>query len=401
MGALAAAALVLALCFAQASAVDAEARLGRERGRTLMRVDSTGKVTENVGDQQASSQGASGTAVGAQAVEDMLQHASDGVSGDPTTSSSRQSLIQAGSSGTADVQDGVDALLGIGDDSWDLGPTTNGSSLLEEGVNWHLVASEGAGSCGSDRIRTLSVGSCHGSGPYHYKITDASGGQWVQFKSSTCIFTSSPNLNIQITDVSSSSGHIKSGAKFCKACGSGSAKFGDSCWGVVADGHRQCGCNSGGWTGIGFYYGGYAQCNRCACWGGGFSGIRTNGQQKGRVCNHGLKIYISKPVDCAWGEFKAWGECSISCGGGKRIRTRSEQTPARGGGKPCAGSKSESGDCNQQACPTTTTTTTTTTSTSTTKNKTKSSSILLCQPMRALMAVISIIVSCSSLSIPA
>jgi len=244
------------------------------------------------------------------------------------------------------------------------------------------------------------VGDCHGSAPYHYKFTDASGSNWVQFKSTTCIFTSGVNLNIPLSDVSSSSGHIKSGAKFCKACG-GSVKYGDSCWGVVADGHRHCGCNSGGWTGTGFYYGGFQQCNRCACWGGGFSGIRTQGQQKGKVCNHGLKIYISKPVDCAWGDYEEWGECSKSCGGGSRKRTRAEQTRALGGGKSCEGSDTESGECKTQACPTTTTTTTTTTTKKKKKKSSKSFCISLCQPMRALMAVISIIVLCSSLSMPA
>jgi len=363
MNALAAAALVLALCVAQSSAVDAESRLGSER-RSLMRVDSAGEVTDETGDQSAP----------------------------------RQSLMRVDSSGAEDVSESLVDLLGFGDDSSGPGPITNGSSLLEEGVNWHLMVSEGTGSCGSDRIKTLSVGHCHGSAPYHYKITDASGGQWVQFKSSTCIFTSGPNLNIEISDVSSSSGHIKSGAKFCKACGEGGAKYGDTCWGVVADGHRACGCNSGGWAGTGFYYGGYQKCNRCACWGGGFSGIRTPGQQKGKICNHGLKIYISKPVDCAWGEFKAWDKCSKSCGGGKRARTRAEQSPAKGGGKPCEGSTRESGECHTQACPTTTTTTTTTT---TKKKKKTSSAIFLCQPMRALMAVISIIALCSSLSVPA
>ncbi|CAK0844055.1 unnamed protein product [Prorocentrum cordatum] len=396
MGALAVSALVLVRCVAQVFAVEAESRRSSQHGRALMRVDGTGMVRQLDEDKEVASKGAAGHAFGEQAEEDIFQHASDVASGDTFTSPSRQSLIQVGSFGAAGEQGSLGDVSGLQDALLNVGPVTNGSSFLDEGVNWHLVASEGAGSCGTDKIRTLSVGHCHGSAPFQYKITDASGGQWVQFKSSTCIFTSSPDLNIQIDDVSSSSGHIKPGAKFCKACGAGGTKFGDSCWGVVADDHRHCGCNSGGWTGTGFYYGGYKHCNRCACWGGGFSGIRTNGQQKGRICTNGLKIYISKPVDCAWGEYGSWGKCSKSCGGGTRQRTRTEKSPAKGGGKPCEGSTTESGECNTKACPTTTTTTTTTT----TKKNAKSASICLCQPVRALIAVMSVIVLRSSLPMP-
>ena len=73
---------------------------------------------------------------------------------------------------------------------------------------------------------------------------------------------------------------------------------GDTSWGVIPSGsrtHRQCGCNSGGWTGYGMYYGGIdskgsntarksdwskgepTKCSYCGCQGGrlGVASSRT------------------------------------------------------------------------------------------------------------------------------
>ena len=54
-----------------------------------------------------------------------------------------------------------------------------------------------------------------------------------------------------------------------------------------------CGCNSGGWTGSGAYYGGYPSgCSVCGCQGGGWAGTKSNGQPKGGVTDQGIKIYV-------------------------------------------------------------------------------------------------------------
>ena len=84
---------------------------------------------------------------------------------------------------------------------------------------------------------------------------------------------------------------------WCKQCASdSSSKYGDTCWGILpsTDTNRGCGCNSGGWTGEGVYYGGWptSECNVCSCWGGGFSGEKTSGQQKGGLGSVGLEISI-------------------------------------------------------------------------------------------------------------
>lgn len=56
------------------------------------------------------------------------------------------------------------------------------------------------------------------------------------------------------------------------------------------------------------------------------------------------------PVDCDVSGWNAWGECTKSCGGGKKTRTRSIVTNVNHGGKPCP-VLSESDNCNTQPCP--------------------------------------------------
>lgn len=59
------------------------------------------------------------------------------------------------------------------------------------------------------------------------------------------------------------------------------------------------------------------------------------------------------PVDGKWGEFGAFSACSVSCGKGKKKRTRECNNPApQHGGKECQeGSKEEVQDCNEKECP--------------------------------------------------
>ena len=58
---------------------------------------------------------------------------------------------------------------------------------------------------------------------------------------------------------------------------------------------RDCGCNSGGWSGYGTYYGGFESgCTSCGCQGGGWTGTKASGQDKGNggYANVDLAIYV-------------------------------------------------------------------------------------------------------------
>eukprot|EP00913_Durusdinium_trenchii_P023732 g22290.t1 len=40
-------------------------------------------------------------------------------------------------------------------------------------------------------------------------------------------------------------------------------------------------------------------------------------------------------VDCAWGDWAGWSDCSCKCGGGTKRRTRNVVQAPRNGGQPC------------------------------------------------------------------
>ena len=138
---------------------------------------------------------------------------------------------------------------------------------------------------------------------YEYNAKTGEYGKEIIFKINDPEFeflkdtTDSVNLNIPITVSSSTETNIPAGNRlFCKACSSQSAvKYGDTCWAFLnGDTNRACGCNSGGWIGSGVYYGGWTsgKCNKCGCQGGGYSGWKTNRQQKGKLPSIGLRISI-------------------------------------------------------------------------------------------------------------
>ena len=91
---------------------------------------------------------------------------------------------------------------------------------------------------------------------------------------------------------------IDGGAEFCRAAGvNGTQRPGDTSWGVKGqyDNAFSCGCNSGGWSGEGAYYGGTAsgQQTSCAGWGGGWVGHRYSGHQKGAyVMPYDLALWV-------------------------------------------------------------------------------------------------------------
>ncbi|CAE8682351.1 unnamed protein product, partial [Polarella glacialis] len=56
------------------------------------------------------------------------------------------------------------------------------------------------------------------------------------------------------------------------------------------------------------------------------------------------------PVSCAISEWEEWGDCTASCGGGQRTRMRQILQPANHGGQPCEGELAELAPCNEKHC---------------------------------------------------
>ena len=58
-------------------------------------------------------------------------------------------------------------------------------------------------------------------------------------------------------------------------------------------------------------------------------------------------LIVTFIVDCAWGDWGAWSDCSITCGAtGAQAATRSKDVEEADGGAPCAGSGERSQPCN-------------------------------------------------------
>ena len=55
-------------------------------------------------------------------------------------------------------------------------------------------------------------------------------------------------------------------------------------------------------------------------------------------------------VDCQWNDWDI-GECSVSCGGGRKRITRSKQVVEKYGGSSCAGNSTKEENCNEHHCP--------------------------------------------------
>ena len=57
------------------------------------------------------------------------------------------------------------------------------------------------------------------------------------------------------------------------------------------------------------------------------------------------------PVDCVWGKYGQWSDCSKTCGGGEKTRSRSKTIEASDGGQECQGEATETVTCNIDSCP--------------------------------------------------
>ena len=65
-----------------------------------------------------------------------------------------------------------------------------------------------------------------------------------------------------------------------------------------------------------------------------------------------INHYYNNSADGGWSEFGAWLECSATCEGETKNRTRTCTNPAPAhGGSDCLGESSETQKCNTLDCP--------------------------------------------------
>ncbi|XP_077968014.1 uncharacterized protein LOC120327058 isoform X2 [Styela clava] len=99
-------------------------------------------------------------------------------------------------------------------------------------------------------------------------------------------------------------------------------------------------CSSSCGGGMQFRGRGYSISSSCG--GKSCPGVIT----ESRTCNENCC-----PVNCHWENWSEWGVCSLSCGGGLQSRSRGENPVMSCGGDECTGAPTESRQCNAQCCP--------------------------------------------------
>ena len=73
----------------------------------------------------------------------------------------------------------------------------------------------------------------------------------------------------------------------------------------------------------------------------------TKSQESHHHHNHQSFIF---PVDCKVGDWKPWGKCSVTCGGGTKKRGREVIREAKNAGASCPDLE-ETEECNTEECP--------------------------------------------------
>ena len=61
-------------------------------------------------------------------------------------------------------------------------------------------------------------------------------------------------------------------------------------------------------------------------------------------------INLQLIVDGLWEQWADWGDCTLTCEGGKAFRSRT-CIPPKYGGSECPGSDQDQQDCNEDPCP--------------------------------------------------
>ncbi|CAI2350188.1 unnamed protein product [Caenorhabditis sp. 36 PRJEB53466] len=103
----------------------------------------------------------------------------------------------------------------------------------------------------------------------------------------------------------------------------------------------------------------------CATFYGSQMGCRTQhmpwadgtpcDESRSMFCHHGACVRLAPEsltkIDGQWGEWRTWGECSRTCGGGVQKALRDCDNPKpRNGGKYCVGQRERYRSCNTQEC---------------------------------------------------
>mmetsp|Transcript_30475 Transcript_30475/g.70268 ORF Transcript_30475/g.70268 Transcript_30475/m.70268 type:complete len:1086 (-) Transcript_30475:66-3323(-) len=85
--------------------------------------------------------------------------------------------------------------------------------------------------------------------------------------------------------------------------------------------------------------------------------VKIQNNTLGKPCNMGEGLQVEEcgaspcPRDCKWADWSSWKECSVSCAGGVKLRSRSVAEAAVGEGKTCTGATQDEEVCNVKACP--------------------------------------------------
>ena len=176
---------------------------------------------------------------------------------------------------------------------WQLSTDSGGSSELlsnsgcvdeysDTDCGWGLVAFENAGFrqnlkyLGVDGIiDTDNAGNIgHLMEDYSGDVLIVAGDKYYKFASEENIFTNTVDPFIDLHDFESNDDQLNTwveqdgGIKFCRGSQYPDVRPGDTSWGLIPNGsaQRDCGCNSGGWSGYGTYYGGFESgCTSCGC----------------------------------------------------------------------------------------------------------------------------------------
>ncbi|CAE7238969.1 HMCN1, partial [Symbiodinium pilosum] len=86
--------------------------------------------------------------------------------------------------------------------------------------------------------------------------------------------------------------------------------------------------------------------------------VKIQNNSLGKPCNMAEGVQVEDcsttlcPRDCRWSDWSGWGECSTTCAGGVKLRSRSIAEAAIADGNKCEGATQDEEVCNVKACPT-------------------------------------------------